>query len=95
MFGGNASPARPSLHSANPNTSGNKYARWRVASRAVGPERMARAELYREFARKCLELAYKVAPESRRVLFEMARIWHQWAQHQEQGAAGREQGAAP
>jgi hypothetical protein len=47
---------------------------------------MARAELYREFARKCLEFAYKVAPESRRVLFEMARIWHQWAQHQEQGA---------
>ena len=56
---------------------------------------MARAELYREFARKCLELGYKVAPESRRVLFEMARIWHQWAQHQEQGAAGREQGAPP
>jgi hypothetical protein len=53
---------------------------------------MARAELYREFARKCLELAYKVAPESRRVLFEMVRIWHQWAQHQEQGAAGREPG---
>ena len=48
-----------------------------------------------EFARNCLELGYKVAPESRRVLFEMARIWHQWAQHQEQGAAGREQGAAP
>jgi hypothetical protein len=60
-----------------------------------GPERMARAELYRVFARKCLELAYKVAPESRRVLFEMARIWHQWAQHQEQGAAGREWGAVP
>ena len=36
MSGGNAPPARPSLHSANPKTRGNKSGRWRVASRAVG-----------------------------------------------------------
>ena len=69
----------PRQEGTNPAVGGLRRERW-------GPERMARAELYREFARKCLELAYKVAPESRRVLFEMARIWHQWAQHQEQGA---------
>jgi uncharacterized protein YecA (UPF0149 family) len=46
---------------------------------------MARAELYREFARKCLELADNVeSRESRLALFEMARIWHQLAQDQEQ-----------
>ena len=95
MSGGNA-PLRallciqliPRQEGTNPAVGGLCRERW-------GPERMARAELYREFARKCLEFAYKVAPESRRVLFEMARIWHQWAQHQEQGAAGRERGAAP
>ena len=93
MSGGNAPPPRPPLHSAQDKR--NKSAIGGLRRERRGPERMARAELYREFARKCLELAYKVAPESRRVLFEMARIWHQWAQHQEQGAAGREQGAAP
>jgi hypothetical protein len=96
MSGGNAPLACHSLHSANQK---DKREQIRPLAGCVasggGPERMARAELYREFARKCLELAYKVAPESRRVLFEMARVWHQWAQHQEQGAAGRERGAAP
>ena len=84
---------RGPLHSAQDKR--NKSAIGGLRRERWGPERMARAELYREFARKCLELGYKVAPESRRVLFEMARIWHQWAQHQERGAAGRGQGAAP
>ena len=73
MSGGNAPPPRPPLYSAQDKR--NKSAIGGFRRERWGPERMARAELYREFARKCLELGYKVAPESRRVLFEMARIW--------------------
>ena len=46
---------------------------------------MARGELYREFARKCLEVADTVeSPDTRLTLLEMARVWHQLAQGQEQ-----------
>jgi hypothetical protein len=45
---------------------------------------MTRGELYREFARKCLEVADTVeSPDTRLTLFEMARVWHQLAQDQE------------
>ena len=46
---------------------------------------MASSELYREFARKCLEVAGSVeSPDTRFTLLEMARVWHQLAQDQEQ-----------
>jgi len=51
-------PPRPPLHSAQDKR--NKSAIGGLRRERWGPERMARAELYREFARKCLELAYKV-----------------------------------
>ena len=45
---------------------------------------MARGELYREFARKCLEVADTAeSPDNRLTLLEMARVWHQLAQDQE------------
>ena len=53
---------------------------------------MAGRNLYRECARKCLEVARAVgSPDSRAALLEMARVWHHLAQEDERQPPAQQQ----